>query len=199
MDYFKDNPGTIPANVKVTIIPNLNPDGLADAVGKDGRFVKADVSTSQKVLVASRFNANNVDLGRNFDCNWKATGVWQTKTVSGGSSAFSEPESLAVKKYVESHDISAAIFWYSSAGGVYSSSCGEAVLPETAAITDVYAKASGYSAHQDFNYYETTGDVVDWFAKMKIPAISVLLSTHSDTDWNQNKKAMDALLQRYAK
>lgn len=199
MDYLKENPSVIPANVKVTVIPNLNPDGLFDAVNKEGRFVKADVTTSQTALVASRFNANKVDLSRNFDCNWKAVGTWQTKPVSGGTAAFSEPESMAIKNYVEAHNISAAVVWYSSAGGVYSSSCGSGIIPETKIITDIYAKASGYTAHQSFDAYTTTGDIVSWLAKMNIPAISVLLKTHTSADWAENKKGIDALLSHYAK
>ncbi len=199
IDYFKENPSVIPANVKVTVIPNLNPDGLFDAVNKEGRFVKADVTTSQTALVASRFNANKVDLSRNFDCNWKATGTWQTKAVSGGTAAFSEPESLAIKNYVEAHNISAAVVWYSSAGGVYASSCGSGILPETKTITDIYANASGYTAHQTFDAYTTTGDIVNWLAKANVPAISVLLKTHTSADWSENKKGIDALLSHYAK
>lgn len=199
MDYFKENPSVIPSNIKVTVIPNLNPDGLFDAVNKEGRFVKADVTTSQTALVASRFNANKVDLSRNFDCNWKEAATWQTKTVSGGTAPFSEPESLAIKNYVESHKISAAVVWYSSAGGVYSSSCGNGIIPETKTITEIYAKASGYTAHQSFDAYTTTGDIVNWLAKVNVPAISVLLKTHSSSDWNENKKGIDALLSHYAK
>lgn len=199
MTYFQNTPEAIPANVKVTVIPNLNPDGLFKATGKESEVTKADVTKSQTTLVASRFNANNVDLSRNFDCNWKATGTWQNKAVSGGSAPFSEPESQAIKSYVESHDVSAAVVYYASAGGVYASSCGNGILPEASTITDLYAKASGYSAHQSFDAYTTTGDIVNWLAKVEVPAISVLLSTHNDTDWNMNKKGIDAVLQHFAK
>jgi len=40
---------------------------------------------------------------------------------------------------------------------------------------------------------------VNWLAKNKIPAISVLLSTHTDTEWDKNRKGVEALLQSYAK
>ena len=197
--YFKENSDVIPNNIVVTIIPTLNPDGLYKAVGNtNGIFMKTDVSKSQTVLSDSRFNANNVDLSRNFDCDWQAKGVWQTKTVSGGSAPFSEPESLAIRNYVDTHKIDAVVVWYSSAGGVYASKCGNSdVLPETSLITDTYAQASGYKAYKSFDFYETTGDMVNWFAKKDIPAISVLLTTHTDTEWDKNKKGVDALLQYY--
>ncbi len=199
MDYLKANPNVIPKNVKVTIIPVLNPDGLSDAVGTSSKFAKSNVSTSNAVLVASRFNSNNVDLSRNFDCDWKATGVWQTKPVSGGSKPFSEPEAMAIKNYVESHSINAVVVWYSSAGGVYASSCGGDVSGETIAITGAYAKASGYPAYDSYDFYATTGDLVNWLAKKNIPAISVLLTTHKDTELAKNKSGLTALLQYYAK
>ncbi len=199
MDYLKANPQAIPANIKVTVIPVLNPDGLEKVTGSTGRFTAADVSTSKDVQVSGRFNANNVDLNRNFDCDWQTKGVWQSKTVSGGSAAFSEPESLALKNYIEAEKPSAVVVWYSAAGGVFASSCHDGVLPETLAITNAYAKASGYPASLDFDFYKITGDLVNWLAKNKIPAISVLLTNHEDVEWNKNKAGLEALLLYYTK
>ncbi|MDO8728401.1 MAG: M14 family zinc carboxypeptidase [bacterium] len=198
-DYLKTNADIISKNIKVTIIPVLNPDGLNKVVGNLSRFTKTDVSSSQTVKISGRFNANNVDLSRNFDCNWKSAGVWQTKTVSGGSKAFSEPESLAIRNYIETQKPKAVVVWYSAAGGVYASSCNGEVLPQTSIITNIYAKASGYPAYQSFDFYETTGDIVNWLAKNNIPAFSILLSTHEDTEWDKNRKGIEALLQYYAK
>ncbi|MFZ2484449.1 MAG: M14 family metallopeptidase [Minisyncoccia bacterium] len=199
MDYLEANPNAIPSNVKVTVIPVLNPDGLNKVVGTAGRFAKADVSSSEATRVSGRFNENEVDLNRNFDCNWQPQGLWQKTTVSGGSKPFSEPETLAVKNYIETQKPEAVVVWYSSAGGVFSSSCGDGILPETSAITNVYAKASGYPEHETFDFYPTTGDMTNWLAKIKIPAVSVLLSTHEDVEWDKNKKGLDALLGYYAK
>ena len=199
MDYLEANPDVIPSNVEVTVIPVLNPDGLNKVVGTPGRFVKTDVSLSQAIRTSGRFNANKVDLNRNFDCDWQSVGMWQTTSVSGGSKAFSEPESLAIRNYVETHKPAAVVVWYSAAGGVYASSCGGSILPQTSTITNIYAKASGFPAYESFDFYETTGDMVGWLAKNKIPAISVLLSTHEDTEWDKNRKGIEALLQHYAK
>jgi len=200
MDYLEVNPNAVPSEVKVTVIPVLNPDGLNKVAGTPGRFLESDISSSQTVVVSGRFNANKVDLSRNFDCNWKSSAVWQTRSVSGGNSVFSEPESKAVRDYVQAHNISGAVVWYSAAGGVYASSCnGEGVSTETSAITNVYADASGYPAHENFDFYETTGDMVDWLAKIDVPAISVLLSTHEDVEWEKNKKGIEAFIEYYAK
>lgn len=199
MDYLTANPKAIPANVKVTVIPVLNPDGLKKVTGKEGRFTKADVSTSNEVVISGRFNANGIDLNRNFDCDWQTKGVWMTETVSGGSKTFSEPESLAFKNYVESHNPAGVVVWYSSAGGVFSSSCHNGVLPVTKTLTNTYAKASGYPAYESYDFYKLTGDMPNWLAKKNIPAISVLLTTHQDTEWTKNLAGIKALLNYYAK
>ncbi len=197
IDYLKSDPSLVPANLKVTVIPTLNPDGLFKTVGTTDRFTAADVPTGADATVSGRFNSNNVDLNRNFDCDWQAKGTWQNKSVSGGTAAFSEPESQAMKGYVEANKPAAVVVWYSSAGGVFASSCHNGVLPETNTLTQTFAKASGYPAHQTFNFYEITGDMVNWLAKNNIPAISVLLTNHTDTEWTKNKAGVDALLKLY--
>lgn len=199
MDYLKANPTSIPKNIKVTVIPVLNPDGLKKVVAVDGRFTKANITASQAVQTSARFNANTVDLNRNFDCDWKSVGLWQSKSVSGGTAAFSEPETQAIRNYVETHSVAGAVVWYSAAGGVYASNCGGTVSTQTTEITNLYAKASGYPGHQSFDFYETSGDMANWFAKKNIPAISVLLSDHTNTEWEKNKLGVEALLKYYAK
>ncbi|MEK7201085.1 MAG: M14 family zinc carboxypeptidase, partial [Patescibacteria group bacterium] len=76
-------PTIVPANIKVTVIPVLNPDGLNKTVGTPGRFTQASVPTASGATVSGRFNAHTVDLNRNFDCDWQASATWQNKAVSG--------------------------------------------------------------------------------------------------------------------
>ena len=199
MDYLKANPDTIPQNVTVTVIPVLNPDGLSKVVGTTTRFAPSDVSSSQTVQVSGRFNGNKVDLNRNFDCEWQEKGTWQNTPVSGGSEAFSEPESKAIRDYVVSHSPTAVVVWYSAGGGVYSSSCQSTVSAETKKLTTLYANASGYKGYENFDSYATTGDMTNWLAKNKIPAISILLTTHQDVEWDKNLAGVKALLGYYGK
>ena len=198
MDYLKENPQVIPTNIKVTIIPTMNPDGLEKVTGKVGVFEISDVNTSTTVQTSGRFNANNVDLSRNFDCDWNANAMWQNKAVSGGSAVFSEPESVAVRNYVEASNPSAVVVWYSAEGKVYASKCGSVVSSATTTLTNSFSKASGYGAGQNFNAYKVTGDFVSWLAKKEIPAISVLLTNHKDTEWSKNKLGMEAMFALYA-
>ena len=199
MDYLQATPTVIPKNIEVTVIPVLNPDGLQKVVGTAGRFTEANVPSSQAATVPGRFNANNVDLNRNFDCDWQSIGRWQSRQVDAGSKVFSEPESQALRDYVGARNPKAVVIWYSAAGGVFASNCHEGVLPETRTITKVYADASGYPAYEDFDFYEITGDAINWLAKNNVPAISVLLTTHEDVEWNKNRAGIEALLDYYAK
>jgi hypothetical protein len=192
--HLEANPAAIPQGVRVTVVPVLNPDGLAKVVSATGTFSAADVKATEAQRVAGRFNGNGVDLNRNFDCDWQAEGTWQTKKVDGGDAAFSEPESQAIKSYIESRDIAVAVVWYSSAGGVFASNCHGGVLEETADLLAVYAEASGYPAHEEFDFYEVTGDMTNWLAKRGTPAFSVLLTDHQSTEWSKNRKGLEALL-----
>lgn len=196
MDYYRANAAKIPASVKVTIVPVLNPDGLSLVVGTSSVFTKADVSSSESTRIAGRFNGHEVDLNRNFDCDWKSSGTWQSRQVSGGTSAFSEPESQALRSYVEMKKPAAAIVFYSAAGGVFPSQCGEP-LTETLALTDAYAKVSGYKAFADFDFYEITGDMPNWLSKIGVPAISVLLTSHETTEWTKNQKGVETIVNRF--
>jgi len=198
IDYLQENPSELPEKLLVTVIPTLNPDGVFTVTGKEGRFTTTDVSKDQKVLAAGRFNANNVDLNRNFDCNWQATSTWRSKVVSAGSAVFSEPEAKALKKFVDSNNPTAVIFWHSQSNAVYASKCNGDILPETLDIMNAYAKTSGYSAVKSFDAYPITGDAEGWLASIGIPAITVELKTHEDVEWERNLAGIKSLFRYYS-
>lgn len=197
MDYVERNPGVIPANIAVTVIPSANPDGVYNVVGKEGRFTKRDVSTEQRVLESGRFNARGVDLNRNFDCKWKPTSTWRSVTVSGGIKAFSEPEAAALRNFVLAHAPRAVILWHSQANAVYPAECGGAILSETRDLMEAYARAAGYQALESFDAYDVTGAADGWFASIGIPAITVELKTHETIEWEQNLAGIRALFGYY--
>ncbi|MFW5853256.1 MAG: M14 family zinc carboxypeptidase [Patescibacteria group bacterium] len=195
MDYLENN---LPEKVEVSVIPVLNPDGLHKVAGTAGRFSSKDIPTDSAQTIPGRFNANGVDLGRNFDCNWQTESTWQSRTVDAGTAVFSEPEAKALRDYVRNYEPKAVVAWYSAGGGVFASSCSDNVSTATMALTDLYAEASGYEAFESFDYYKITGDPLNWMAKIGIPAISVLLQTHSDVEWQQNKRGIEAMLEYYS-
>ena len=193
MDYLSGSSTTAPADLTVTVIPDANPDAVFAVTGKDGRFTQADVSTSTKVLTAARFNADKVDLNRNFDCKWQPKSTWQNKTVSAGTSAFSEPEAAALRDYFLTTKPDAAVFFHSASGGVYASQCKNGILPTTLDVMNAYASAAGYPAVKTFDAYATTGAADDWLASVNIPAITVELKTHNTIEWDQNLAGIKAL------
>lgn len=179
--HAEDNEQYVPEGVTLHVIPSLNPDGLANGASPAGRF-----------------NDNDVDLNRNFDCEWQAEGVWQNRAVSGGTAPFSEPESAALRDYIEQIDPVAAVVYYSAGGGVYASNCRGGVSSVTAEMTSVYAEAADYEAFEEFDFYQITGDAVNWMAKEGIPAISVLLSDYSSTEWEKNKAGLSVVLETFS-
>lgn len=199
VDWFTANPSLVPDDVMVTIIPVLNPDGLEAVAGTAGKFAASNIKGSESELTAARFNAHKVDLNRNFACEWQAVGTWQNQQVSGGTEPFSEPESQALRDYVTTYKPAAAVTWYSSAGGVYSSNCKNGVSTATKEMTSLFASASGYTPYEEFDYYEITGDMVNWLASKNIPAISVLLTDHKNTELNKNEAGIKAILSLVAK
>jgi predicted deacylase len=195
-DYLDAHPEAVSKNERVTIILDANPDAVYKAVGKEGRFTESDVPKGD--LSSERFNADGVDLNRNFDCKWASTGTWQNKTVSGGSAPFSEPEAKAIRDYALAQKPDAFIFWHSAAGGVYASQCGNGILPKTLELMNTYANASGYSAIKEFTAYEVHGASEDWLASIGIPAITVEFKTHDSVEWNNNLAGSLAVLQEFA-
>ena len=198
MDYLDGNPDFIPQNITITVIPDANPDAVFKVVGKEGRFTIADVSTNTTLLASARFNADGVDLNRNFDCKWQPKSTWQSKTVSAGKAAFSEPEAQTIRDFALSYKPAAAVFWHSQSNAVYASQCLHGILPGTLDIMNAYAKATGYPAVKTFDAYTTTGAADDWLSTQNIPAITVELKTHDTIEWDRNLSGIKALISYYS-
>jgi len=199
MDYLGANLSSIPEGLVVTIVPNANPDGVYKVIGKEGRFNALDVPSDEALQASGRFNANDVDINRNFDCKWQPESTWRGNVVSAGTEAFSEPEAEAIRSYVVANNPKAAIFWHSQSNAVYASECESGILPETTAIMNAYSKASGYPPVDSFDAYSVTGDAEGWLASVGIPAITVELSSHEAIEFEKNLAGVRALLSEYAK
>lgn len=194
MDYVQGKEATL-SNVRVTIIPLLNPDGYEEIFATTAPLSTRQIASVPSDTVPGRFNGNTVDLNRNFDCQWQTDGVWQSRTVSGGTRAFSEPESQAIRDFVATNRPAAVVAYYSAAGGVYASNCNTGVSEGTQALLADYSSGSGYERYDSYDFYATTGDMANWFAKEGIPAVSVLLTTHTDIELAKNQAGLDAVVQ----
>ncbi len=197
LDHLAATPELVAEDLKITIIPALNPDGLFEVIGKEGRFLATDVP--ETAAGVGRFNANQVDLNRNFDCKWQPESTWRGNAVSAGTAAFSEPEAKALRDYVLANSPDGVIFWHSQANAVYASECEAGILSETRNLMNLYANAAQYKTVDVFDAYPVTGDAEGWLASIGIPAITVELSTHASIEWQKNLAGVAALLTSFAK
>lgn len=193
-DYLLANPGFIAPSLSIYLIPNANPDGLYAVTKQVGRFSEVDVSDN---TVPGRFNGNNVDLNRNWDCNWSPVSLWRDNEISGGTEPFSEPENQALRQFIMDIEPATVLFWHSAARGVYAAGCG-AVDPLSKAQAQVYGSASGYPVYESFEHYAITGDASDWLSTQDIPSFTVELATHQFMDWDMNLSGLRALFQHLA-
>lgn len=191
IDYYTANPQLVPDSLTLHIIPSANPDGQYLITKQAERFQASDVVTD---TVPGRFNANNVDLNRNWDCEWSPTAVWRDVEVSGGESPFSEPENVALRNFILPKEPAAVIFWHSAANGVFSAGCSNTHAPSlTLAI--IYGQAGSYPVYERFTSYEITGDAGDWLTIQGIPSISVELQNHQSLDLTQNLNGVQGILE----
>ena len=180
---LQSDDSVIPPSVTMHIIPNLNPDGYA---------LPTTASDAER-----RFNANKVDLNRNFDCRWEPTGTWRGVTMSAGTAPFSEPEAAALRDYVATTNPNAAVFWHSRGNAVFTSECGNGVLASTERLMNTYAAAANYEAAGLWTAYPVTGDAEGWLASLGIPAVTVELETRESIEWERNWAGILATLELY--
>lgn len=193
LDHFAAQPELVPGAVTLTIIPSANPDGQFLVTGTTGRFPTAGLPGD---AIGGRFNGNFVDLNRNWDCEWSPVAYWRNEEISGGTSVFSEPETQALKQFFEAEQPAAVIFLHSAFNAVFAAGCGQTHQPSYA-LGEIYANAAGYPLYEQFFSYPITGDVGDWLTTVGIPSITIELKNHFDTDWEQNRRGMLAVLEYY--
>lgn len=193
IDYFTAHPEQLPDRVTLYIVPVANPDGLVAVVGHPGRFAPDEVGPD---TLPGRFNGNGVDLNRNWACEWSATAYWREQEISGGAAPFSEVETRILRDFLGIVSADAVVFWHSAIPGVFAGGCHEP-FSEAEALGAVYAQAAGYSSFETFDEYLVTGDATDWLSLRGVPAITVELSNHNDTEWEQNLAGMRAVLGLY--
>jgi protein MpaA len=172
------NPGKIPANRTIVVIPQINPDGYA-----------AD----------TRLNAAGIDLNRNFPANnWSeqvteplSGNVW---TNDGGPTPLSAPESQALANYYETNKPLLAITEHSHGGIVEANDAGDSI-----ALGAEYAKLADYRAIPtyligNFFDYTTTGAFEDWANdKLGLPVLEVELQSLTNDEYSRNLPALWAM------
>jgi protein MpaA len=158
-DYLQSYGYQIPADKKVVIVPNTNPDGIA---------------------TGARYNANNVNIDRNFpSANWRsdidtATGLLPT---GGGASAGSEPETKALIALTRQLRPRLEVSFHAQGSLLGANQLGDSV-----AIANAYGATVGYGSMignaEEVMGYSITGEYEDWMGEeMGVPAILIELPT----------------------
>jgi protein MpaA len=158
--YYEKNMQEIPTNVQYHFIPTLNPDGNANNI---------------------RYNANNVDLNRNWDTSdWTANaavpGYPEGKAGAGGGQPFSEPETRALRDFLTQFPTSEpvrVVLYHASVrrtkGEVYPGG------NRSLSISENYAAATNYDIEHAWAEYVTSGEAVTWCDENNIPAVDVVI------------------------
>lgn len=193
IDTFAADPGIVPPEITLHIIPTANPDGQFLVTGIEGRFSMLDVAADS---LPGRVNGRGVDLNRNWDCNWTANALWRDQPTNGGAKAFSEPETMALRDFLLELNPAAVIFWHSAANGIFAAGCPDIYQPSLN-LAGIYGRAAGYPIYETFTSYQVTGDAGDWLSLQGIPAITVELLNHESTDWSKNWAGVTAVLRQF--
>jgi predicted deacylase len=177
-EHFRLHPNKVPPEVRLYIIPTLNPDGLA---------------------LDTRFNANNVDLNRNMNTNLDACpendwgsevfGAYGIVSNTGGDFPDSEGESRLIRSFLL--DAAGAIFLHSNAGLVFPPYCEHS---PSIRMAQIYAQASGYAYNRYWDKYVITGGMHDWAGSIGIAAIIPELISGVDSEFAPNLAGVHAVL-----
>lgn len=150
---------------KLIFIPMVNPDGVTYDI-RDGRY-----HMWRKNHPGTSGSSDGVDLNRNYDQNWARGGSssYPSSDTYHGPGPFSEPETKAIKKFVEDHPELRGMISFHSFGELVLypwsgsfDSVGGADLEAFKSWSDAMAATNGYTGQQSSDLYISTGDTCDW-------------------------------------
>lgn len=181
-DYFTENLAVIPEDVTVYVIPNANPD-----------------TPFSPGNLAGRLNTNGVDLNRNWDCRWTRDARFRDEIIPGigGSAPFSEPETQALRTFLEDVTPTAIVFWEAKyPDGLVSPGRCHGRSEMSFQLAERYGNAAQY--HIDDFESDTgqilNGDGANWLDSQGFPAVAVMLPDYQNTDWDQNLQGVLAVM-----
>ena len=150
----------------IYIIPMVNPDGVEYDI-KGGHYHLWRKNRR-------RFSpfSYGVDLNRNYGYHWGTDGASQDPNdeTYAGPAAFSEPETQAVKHFIESHPNITTLLSYHSFSELILYPWGYTDSPISdgnslrsyQGMANAMAKLTGYTPEQSSALYTTSGDTTDW-------------------------------------
>ncbi|MFN2312197.1 MAG: M14 family metallopeptidase [Spirochaetia bacterium] len=199
--HYGDDPQRLPERFTLHVIDNMNPDGLYHVTGgtplEEFDFRAVDARSG-------RFNANGVDLNRNWDGDWRPQSTWRNTIVDAGSEPFSEPETQAVRDYFQEVEPAASVFYQSAGAFLWYSGAEEGWAPSLH-LAEAYGRASRYRVERPDppdpaadaeaeDKDDITGSSDDYFYRIRHRNITVELTTHYVIEWERNLAGFEALL-----
>jgi carboxypeptidase T len=146
-------------------VPSVNPDGAAHDVA-DGQY---------RHWRKNRRNmpeAVGVDLNRNYNFAWGTTGTSKSphSDVFCGPTPFSEPETQAVKNFIESHSAISILVSFHTFSELILYPWGHTYDPIPHSrdhlvhktLAETMAQWNGYKPQQSSDLYTASGDTTDW-------------------------------------
>ena len=106
--------------------------------------------------------------------------------VTGGDSPASEPETSALIRFIESHNIDALISYHSAALGVFPG--GTPWDEDSIRLAEAIAKITTYPYPPLDTGCHYTGTLADYAVEMGAAAVDMELSNHRDTDFERISK-----------
>ena len=159
---------------EIWIIPLVNPDGTDYDIG-DRPYKWWRKNRQGK----GAQNIYGVDLNRNYGYKWGGPGAGSdpNSETYRGDSAFSEPETQAIKAFIEAHSTITTLLSYHTFselilypwGHTYDSIEDQQALKVHEIMAQAMGRMTGYRPQQSSDLYITSGDTTDWsFGEHKI-------------------------------
>ena len=150
----------------ITIIPLLNGDGAEYDVASDNYRMQ------RKNMRDNGDGTFGVDLNRNYDWGWGGEGASADTSdeTYRGTAAFSEPETQAVKAFIEARPNLAVLISYHTYselvlypwGGSNAPIEDKEALKAYKAMAGEMGRMTGYTPEQSSELYVASGDLTDW-------------------------------------
>jgi len=180
--HFERWPQDVPPGLRLDILPEANPDGLA---------------------MGSRQFLSGVDPNRNWGGNdWApdaADSNGAFRRGLGGTEPFSEPETQSLRDYILATRPALVINYHSRGGFLFGGRSGS-----SAEISEAYAIASGYwrptpggggaGGGGSVLGYRATGNMNGWLSLEGIPGLLIELATSWDPEFSRNLAAVREIL-----
>lgn len=163
------------SNLTVSVLPMLNPDGLVQA------------ETNEEGLIhrkRQKTNANGVDLNRNFDVEWHPEAT--SPHNHPGEEPFSEPETRAIRAYVEKSNPEVLFDWHYRGGQI------EGYGKAGQELAEIMAAVNDYQVIPKMHYI-VRGSFGQWFLNEHDNRTA--LNIELDEYWPEDGRAIAAALE----